>query len=473
MTIPKNINRTHIIEAINRILIEGVPEIREATKYELAFNNSTYPPKYVISLANKYANGDTLPSSEFSGGEEANEFLKSRGFLVQEKKQNQNSSASGNLEIQFHRDMLSIYENAKKIGYNASRFIQMVANQGGLNVAKKFINSINPSDGFTKLVLLKRWDLTVEALVLKNEYHSLFSNQEREIAKSRLIAHGYDVPYDKNTNTWIFQGNPRDFDIDNYVKDHEFIWWSLRQEHFADEIQINDEVFLWRSDGGKRGTGGILAKCKIVSLPLERADDSSSNEYWRTDDWRNSYLAVKLEVLDVKLEVGFIFRLSLLEHPILNDLMILRQRQQTNYLLSREHSQEINRLWSLNNIKEELEKDIDSELAEEDEYYTDGTVKEFYGKRYERNPENRKKAIEIHGLSCLVCDFNFEEVYGERGKDFIEVHHVKPLSTIKERIVISPATDLVPVCSNCHRMIHRKKDEVLSIEELKEILNLI
>ncbi|MFL0361669.1 HNH endonuclease [Pseudobacillus sp. 179-B 2D1 NHS] len=54
----------------------------------------------------------------------------------------------------------------------------------------------------------------------------------------------------------------------------------------------------------------------------------------------------------------------------------------------------------------------------------------------------------------------------------MEVHHVKPLSTIGEEVVIDPEKDLAPVCSNCHRMIHRRKDDVLSIEELKSLINL-
>ncbi|QNF31064.1 HNH endonuclease [Metabacillus sp. KUDC1714] len=123
-------------------------------------------------------------------------------------------------------------------------------------------------------------------------------------------------------------------------------------------------------------------------------------------------------------------------------------------------------------FNEQIKEDIDSELAEEDQYDKEGAVKEYFGKRYERSIENRRKAIELHGFSCVVCDFNFEETYGERGKDFIEVHHVKPLSTIKGEVEVNPVTDLVPVCSNCHRMIHRKKDQVLTIDELKGILNL-
>lgn len=122
----------------------------------------------------------------------------------------------------------------------------------------------------------------------------------------------------------------------------------------------------------------------------------------------------------------------------------------------------------------QVEEDIESELSEEGinaELLKEGQVIEYYVKRYERNPQNRKRAIEIHGLNCVVCGFNFEKVYGERGKDFIEVHHVNPISTIKEEIEINPETDLVPVCSNCYRMIHRRKNEVLSIEELKKLLH--
>ncbi|ANY75968.1 hypothetical protein BBD41_27215 [Paenibacillus ihbetae] len=114
--------------------------------------------------------------------------------------------------------------------------------------------------------------------------------------------------------------------------------------------------------------------------------------------------------------------------------------------------------------------DIEAELSEEDSYYKDGAVKEYHGKRYERNPENRRRAIESHGLNCVVCGFNFEDFYGEWGKDFIEVHHLNPLNTVQAEVIIDPEKDLAPVCSNCHRMLHRKKYNVLSITELREKL---
>jgi 5-methylcytosine-specific restriction protein A len=52
------------------------------------------------------------------------------------------------------------------------------------------------------------------------------------------------------------------------------------------------------------------------------------------------------------------------------------------------------------------------------------------------------------------------------GKGFIEVHHIKPLFSLDEEVNVNAETDLVPVCSNCHRIIHRKKNAILTVEEL-------
>ena len=116
------------------------------------------------------------------------------------------------------------------------------------------------------------------------------------------------------------------------------------------------------------------------------------------------------------------------------------------------------------------EKTISHEL-ESKSIDIEGKKIEYFGYRYERKPELRKEALRIHGYSCNVCDFNFEEKYGAIGREFIEVHHIKPLSFFKEEAIVNPETDLIPVCSNCHRMIHRKKDHTLSIEELKKYMD--
>lgn len=80
--IPKNITTELINKALGEIDISGIPKGRESKKYSLCYGSKRYPPKYVISLANKYANGYELPPSVFSGGLEVNGFLENRGFSI-------------------------------------------------------------------------------------------------------------------------------------------------------------------------------------------------------------------------------------------------------------------------------------------------------------------------------------------------------------------------------------------------------
>lgn len=237
-------------------------------------------------------------------------------------------------------------------------------------------------------------------------------------------------------NTWIFQGNPSVFDIYNYVKNHKYIWWSLRQEHFSDRIELNDVVFLWRSDGGLRGTGGILAKARVISLPQERTDDENAKDYWHTDDWENPYLAVKLEVLEVRLEAGFISRLSLLEHPVLKDLLILRLRQQTNYLLSPEHSIELQKLWNFSyNSKEDvlvsidIDKLMDAEITETEK---EQIIKSRVGQSL------FKKALVSLEKKCRLC--------GVTDERFLVASHIKPWSQSnnQERLDVNNGLLLCP-----------------------------
>jgi len=91
--------------------------------------------------------------------------------------------------------------------------------------------------------------------------------------------------------------------------------------------------------------------------------------------------------------------------------------------------------------------------------------------RYERCPKLRRQAIAIHGLLCKACDFDFEKAYGEHAKGFIHVHHVKPISEFEEEQVVDPVTDLVPLCANCHAIVHRKPQQLLSVDQLKGLLS--
>ncbi len=105
-----------------------------------------------------------------------------------------------------------------------------------------------------------------------------------------------------------------------------------------------------------------------------------------------------------------------------------------------------------------------------DEEYSEGMTKKVLVNSYERNQIARQKCIEHFGLNCQICGFIFQEKYGELGKDFIHVHHNVDISTVGKEYSVDPIKDLIPVCPNCHAMLHKRKP-AYSLEELGKIIN--
>ena len=100
----------------------------------------------------------------------------------------------------------------------------------------------------------------------------------------------------------------------------------------------------------------------------------------------------------------------------------------------------------------------------------EGAKKTVTVNAYERNSEARAKCIDhyrkIDGtVRCQACEMTFLEKYGAIGKDFIHVHHIVPLHKIGEAYKVDPIKDLVPVCPNCHAMLHMQ-DPPMKVEDL-------
>lgn len=109
------------------------------------------------------------------------------------------------------------------------------------------------------------------------------------------------------------------------------------------------------------------------------------------------------------------------------------------------------------------------EEIEPKETYFEGASKKISVNIYERNPEARAKCINYYGYICSICSFDFEKFYGQIGKNYIHVHHIIPLSEIGKEYELNPVKDLIPVCPNCHAIIH-KTHPALTVEQLREHL---
>ncbi len=101
------------------------------------------------------------------------------------------------LEATFEREMVRTYQEAARLGYHATYFLQKVDELGGVGAAHSLLSSDEPASGFTRLWELGRLDLSVEAVALKPEYASLFSVEERARARQRLADLNYKAPWDR------------------------------------------------------------------------------------------------------------------------------------------------------------------------------------------------------------------------------------------------------------------------------------
>lgn len=336
--IPKNISKDHILKALADIDSADIPVKRKSTRYDFVYGDRTYPPKYVLSIANKYANGGELNTKTFNGGEqESNKFLSNLGFEIRPK-------------------------------------------------------SIYPIREYS-------WEVLSPHLAIKT------------MDKSCFLYHGSGIP----------------------IKIRPFFNVSMTTLENRHEVNLEYKGQVYGA-----------------WVSFDNQEMHRTRLFWQVDlrDTINQELAPWNEAYKKGIEVSE------------TDPKMRFLRDQSNPDLFHIELVSI-RL---------IEEDIKSELFEENGLSKEGGIKPYYGKRYERDPKNRALAIAIHGLKCSACGFNFEKIYGERGKGFIEVHHLKPLFSLQEEILVDPKEDLTTVCSNCHRMIHRRKDCVLSVEEVKAII---
>ena len=149
-----------------------------------------------------------------------------------------------------------------------------------------------------------------------------------------------------------------------------------------------------------------------------------------------------------------------------------------NYLLNNHfESQELKEAFGKVHLNRNKPQEI--EIFDENLMIYEGTQEIVTTQKYKRSKLLRDKAIKYFTdkngrIKCKVCDFDFEEFYGEHGKGYIEIHHQKPVFQFDgddmKQTIEDALKNLVPLCANCHRIVHRNKDNVLSLEELRKLL---
>ena len=261
-----------------------------------------------------------------------------------------------------------------------------------------------------------------------------------------------------NMNTYLLSWNPDKWDwidINNSISElkNTGIYrdsWSCGMNK---SIKSNDRLFLIRLGKEPRG---ICASGYAISNVFQ-------GEHWSGEPNKiSNYITIEYDII-INPKEERILEMDILKNGILEEQHW--STQTSGIRIKPNVANELERVWfnfTLSNTNRRIENE-----PNENTIYREGTVKQITSNKYERNPHARKICIEKFGLKCSVCGFDFEEIYGELGKEFIHVHHLKPIASIGTEYTLNPISDLRPVCPNCHSMIHRTEN-ILTIDELKK-----
>jgi hypothetical protein len=147
--------------------------------------------------------------------------------------------------------------------------------------------------------------------------------------------------------TWIFQGNPDDYDIDGYLasRPSQVVWLVTRH---ASEIAPGDRVYLWRNQGQARAVAGVIAETIVTEAPTLRGEDTEGVTFWREVSERGTAAQIRavLRLIRVASAREVLRRDWMLDDPILKDLPNLKMQAGTNYKLSHEQADRLDALWS-------------------------------------------------------------------------------------------------------------------------------
>ena len=262
--------------------------------------------------------------------------------------------------------------------------------------------------------------------------------------------------------TWIFQGNPDRFNIDKYLSQSSKIYWTVTHQKHQNELSLGDLIYLWRAKGLNNAISGIIARGQLIEVckPRNQVDDPEYlfDNLWQDNNIDTSEIKAGILIHETRLntEEGMLRSIDLQKDPILSRMQIITARVGSNFLVNDQQSELIKAYWDASNPET-------SDITEQYISTTEGKISFRMHKFRERDSKLRNKAIESFldkhkKLFCEVCKFSFVDKYGEIGNGFIEVHHMKPISTFSDGEV-TEIENLKLVCSNCHRMIHRGDPE--------------
>lgn len=253
---------------------------------------------------------------------------------------------------------------------------------------------------------------------------------------------------------WIIAANSNLYDLSSSFEHFGFIDWKQGRIKY----ELGDTVYIYCS----KPLQMLQYKCRVEKMDLNSNQIRDDKEYWLNEE--EYYKSLN----------GKFMRLNLIEQ-VSNNTMKLDQLIQNGLKSAPQGPVKIKNQRLLEYIDkfftDSYQSDFFPEVLNEEQTEYEGAKRTIVVNKYERSSKARENAVKFHGFKCKVCGISFEETYGLIGRGFIHIHHLVPINEIGKNYKIDYQRDLIPVCPNCHSMLHRKLNgKEQTVDELKKLI---
>ncbi len=228
--------------------------------------------------------------------------------------------------------------------------------------------------------------------------------------------------------------------------------WSCGRSH---RLRRGDRVFLLRQGREPRG---------IIASGVVTSEEPFEDTHYSEPDRTAIYVDARFDVLLHPDREAILPRARLNEPPLDT---VHWDTQAGGITIPPDAAAALEELWRQFLLSRGYSPIVLAEEVAAAERFWEGALRRITVNAYERDPAARKACIGLFGTVCSICGFDFAARFGALGTGFIHVHHTRPLSEIGRGYAVDPLTDLVPVCPNCHAMLHQRTPP-LSVAELRK-----
>lgn len=243
----------------------------------------------------------------------------------------------------------------------------------------------------------------------------------------------------------------------------------LTSRLFVDEENKDTIYFVQQNDGfGVNAEKVISAMGRLNGMKLSRGMEAAIRKIKPDYETAKTSMNASFPYVLIIDEIGS-NKISDL-HDVLKDSLVGMSSDNMYILAAMNNAEKIDFENDVSKIFTAIEVPANNSSAKSYTSRTrlEGRIAETKVLRRYRNRAARQQCLEASGYTCYVCNFNFEKFYGSIGKDFLEVHHKKPLASYSQEHEI-PVGELCALCSNCHSMVHRTR-EARDVDDLKKAI---